>query len=80
MILYDNLDGNENVVYNDDKLDGMNCYDEMVYDDRMLMLLISRNAKLRKDGCVCEALLVIKIPFQLNMFYFHNDQGLQQTI
>ena len=40
VILYDNLDGNENVVYNDDKLD--NDYDdnELEYDDRMLMLLI----------------------------------------
>ena len=40
MILYSILDENESEAYGDDKQDDMNDGDEMVYDDRMQLLLI----------------------------------------
>ena len=40
VILYSILDENESEAYGDDKQDDMNDGDEMVYDDRMQLLLI----------------------------------------
>ena len=40
VILYSILDENESEAYGDDKQDDMNDGDEMVYDDRMPLLLI----------------------------------------